>query len=107
MEERPSYRLPRNVLPEHYALVLMPDLDHAAFDGEVIVDVRVVELANEVVLNVAELDIVDAHFAQEGQDDVPATVSYRADEEQAVLVPARPLRARRLQPVYALFGPAQ
>ncbi len=62
MEERPSYRLPRNVLPEHYALVLMPDLDHAAFDGEVIVDVRVVELANEVVLNAAELDIVDARL---------------------------------------------
>ena len=99
MEERPSYRLPRNVLPEHYALVLMPDLDHAAFDGEVIVDIRVVEPANEVVLNAAELDIVDAHFAREGQDDVPATVSYRADEEQAVLVPARPLEPG----AYSLF----
>ena len=99
MEERPSYRLPRNVLPEHYALVLMPDLDHAAFDGEIIVDIRVVEPANEVVLNAAELDIVDAHFAQEGQDDVPATVSYRPDEEQAVLVPARPLEPG----AYSLF----
>ncbi len=99
MEERPSYRLPRNVLPEHYALVLMPDLDHAAFDGEVIVDIRVVEPANEVVLNAAELDIVEAHFAQDGQDDVPATVSYLADEEQAVLVPARPLEPG----AYSLF----
>jgi puromycin-sensitive aminopeptidase len=99
VEERPSYRLPRNVLPEHYALVLTPDLDHAAFDGEVIVDVRVVELANEVVLNAAELDIVDAYFAQQGHDDVPAAVSYRADEEQAILVPARPLQPG----AYSLF----
>jgi puromycin-sensitive aminopeptidase len=91
VDERPSYRLPRNVVPEHYALVLRPDLAHAAFDGEVIVDVRVGELTNEVVLNAAELDITEARFAREGQEDRPATVSYRTEEEQAVLAPSRPL----------------
>ncbi len=91
MDERPSYRLPRNVVPEHYALVLRPDLAHAAFDGEAIIDVRVGELSSEVVLNAAELDLVEARFAREGQEDRPATVSYRPEEEQAILVPSRPL----------------
>ncbi len=91
MDERPSYRLPRNVIPEHYALVLRPDLAHAAFDGEAIIDVRVGELSSEVVLNAAELDLAEARFAREGQEDRPATVSYRPEEEQAILVPSRPL----------------
>jgi aminopeptidase N len=80
VDERPSYRLPRNVVPEHYALVLRPDLAHAAFDGEAIIDVRVGELSSEVVLNAAELDLAEARFAREGQEDRPATVSYRPEE---------------------------
>jgi puromycin-sensitive aminopeptidase len=91
VDERPSYRLPRNVVPEHYALVLRPDLAHAAFDGEATIDVRVGELSSEVVLNAAELDLAEARFAREGQEDRPATVSYRPEEEQAILVPSRPL----------------
>ena len=91
MDERPSYRLPRNVVPDHYSLVLVPDLVNAAFGGEAIVDVRVGEPAAEVVLNAAELDISEARFARDGEADRPATVSYRTEEEQAVLVPARPL----------------
>ena len=91
MDERPPYRLPRNVVPDHYALVLRPDLAHAAFDGEVIIDVRAGELSDEVVLNAAELDIVEARFARDGQEDRRCTVSYRTEEEQAVLVPSRPL----------------
>jgi puromycin-sensitive aminopeptidase len=91
VEERPPYRLPRNVVPDHYSLVLTPDLGRAAFDGEASIDVRVGELANEVVLNVAELDIGEARFGREGEADRPATVSYRPEEEQAVLVPSRPL----------------
>ena len=83
MDERPSYRLPRNVVPDHYSLVLVPDLVNAAFGGEAIVDVRVGEPAAEVVLNAAELDISEARFARDGEADRPATVSYRTEEEQA------------------------
>ncbi len=92
MEERPSYRLARNVIPDHYSLVLTPDLVRAAFDGEASIDLKVSDVANEVVLNAAELVISDVRFAAEGEHDRPATVSYRPDEEQAVLVPDRPLQ---------------
>jgi puromycin-sensitive aminopeptidase len=91
VDERPPYRLPRNVVPDHYSLVLLPDLANAAFEGEATIDVRVVEPANEVVLNAAELEIGEARFAREGEEDRLATVSYHPEEEQAVLVPARPL----------------
>ncbi len=90
--ERPSYRLPRNVVPDHYALVLTPDLAHAAFDGEAVIDVRVGEPVDQVVLNAAELEIGEAWFARDGEEDLPAAVTYRTEEEQAVLAPSRPLK---------------
>jgi puromycin-sensitive aminopeptidase len=85
VDERPAYRLPRNVLPEHYTLVFQPDLANATFDGEAAIDVRVREPATEVIINTAELEISDAHFAQDGQAQRPATVEYDPDEEQVTL----------------------
>ncbi len=92
MEERPSYRLPRNVIPDHYSLVLTPDLTRATFDGEASIDVMVSDVASQVVLNAAELEISEVRFAAEGEQDRRATVSYFPEEEQAVLVPDRPLQ---------------
>ncbi|HTT88171.1 MAG TPA: M1 family aminopeptidase [Acidimicrobiales bacterium] len=99
MEDRPPYRLPRNVVPDHYSLVLMPDLANAAFDGEASIDVRAVDAATEVILNAAELEISEARFTSEGEPDRPATVSYRPEEEQVVLVPHTPLQTGN----YTLF----
>jgi puromycin-sensitive aminopeptidase len=54
------YRLPRTVLPSHYALTLEPDLDAATFSGEVDIVVDVQEATSSVVLNAAELEIQSA-----------------------------------------------
>jgi puromycin-sensitive aminopeptidase len=51
------YRLPRAIVPSHYALVLEPDLAAASFTGTVTVDVQVVEAVEQMVLNAAELSI--------------------------------------------------
>jgi len=91
MSERPAYRLPRNVLPEHYGLIFEVDLGRAAFDGEASIDLQVTQLSSEVVLNAADLEIDDARFVTDGGRAVPATVSLRPGEEQAVLTPDEPL----------------
>ncbi|MBI1847750.1 MAG: M1 family metallopeptidase [Candidatus Rokubacteria bacterium] len=54
------YRLPRSVVPVRYDLRLEPDLVSAAFRGEETVTVSVSEPTAEVVLNAAELSIVEA-----------------------------------------------
>ena len=85
MTERPPYRLPRNVIPQHYTLVLDADLGDAAFHGEATVDVLVNEPTDEVVLNAADLDISEARFVGDDAAAVGATIAYRPDEEQVVL----------------------
>ncbi len=51
------YRLPRTVVPSHYALRLTPDLDGGTFTGRVVVTAEAVEATDHIVLNVDELDI--------------------------------------------------
>jgi len=89
--ERPSYRLPRNVLPEHYSLTLAPDFVRAGFDGSATIDVRVTRTTSKLVINAAELDIVDVTFTADGHRTVPAAVSYRPEEEQAIFRTDEPL----------------
>ncbi|HEX2053139.1 MAG TPA: M1 family metallopeptidase [Actinomycetota bacterium] len=60
------YRLPRNVLPSRYELVLEPDLDAATFSGEESVAVEVKEPVDEVVLNALELEIDEAWLERDG-----------------------------------------
>jgi puromycin-sensitive aminopeptidase len=86
--ELPPYRLPRNVVPRHYRLVLEPDLARARFDGEADIDIEVKEATDEIVLNAADLEVTEAALSRDGGPGAPATVSYRADEEQLVLAAA-------------------
>jgi puromycin-sensitive aminopeptidase len=87
--ERPPYRLPRNVLPQHYSVELRPDFAGARFYGFATIDLSVMETTSEVVLNAAELEIGDVAFTPAGGagDAIPAAVSYRAGEEQATFAP--------------------
>ena len=90
MSEQPPYRLPRNVVPRHYALVLEPDLAQARFDGEAVIDVDFTEEVTEIVLNAAELEIVSAEVSS-GGERVTAKVSMVDEEEQVVLRPEEPV----------------
>ena len=53
------YRLPRTVVPKRYDLVLEPDLEARTFTGSERVAVRVRDRADRVVLNAADLDLVE------------------------------------------------
>lgn len=93
MTDRPPYRLPRNVLPEHYALVLSPDLGRASFDGEAAIELQVTETTAEIVLNATELEISEVRLAQDGGKSLSANVSYLPEEEQASIRPSEPIEA--------------
>ena len=52
-----AYRLPREVVPRQYRLVLEPDIEHARFSGTVVIEAEVNEATDRVVLNALELDV--------------------------------------------------
>jgi puromycin-sensitive aminopeptidase len=74
------YRLPANVIPSSYDLVLEPDLEAATFSGEVTIQVDVRASTSEVVLNAIDLLIDAAEVA--GQ---VAEVTLDAEHERATL----------------------
>jgi puromycin-sensitive aminopeptidase len=54
------YRLPTNVVPEKYHIVLTPDLEHFVFTGSETIHVRIQESTNVIVLNASEVDLQSA-----------------------------------------------
>ena len=85
--DRP-YRLPRNVLPEHYSLVLVPDLA-SHLRRRSAIDVQVAEPTAEIVLNATELDISEARLRPGRGQDRPGDGFLPRRRGAGVLVPAR------------------
>ena len=80
--ETNPHRLPRTVLPNHYALELEPDLAQSSFQGQVIIDLEVVEETDTIVLNAAELSIKDVQVEQ-GALVQASSISFDEDLERA------------------------
>ncbi len=90
------YRLPDTVVPTHYELTLEPDLERAAFRGQVILSIDVRLPSSEVVLNAADLEVFSATFLHPGGTEA-AGVALDTATERCHLRFSRPLPA----------GPAQ
>ena len=80
--ETNPHRLPRIVLPNHYALELEPDLAQSSFQGQVIIDLEVVEETDTIVLNAAELTVENVQVEQ-GALVQASSISFDEDLERA------------------------
>ena len=78
MTSQNPYRLPRHILPKHYAIELEPDLAAGSFDGQVVIDLEVVTETDTIVLNAVELEIEEVRVEQ--SDSVSAS-SILMDED--------------------------
>ncbi|HEU4319224.1 MAG TPA: M1 family metallopeptidase [Acidimicrobiia bacterium] len=75
------FRLPRHTIPNHYDIRLELDLETFTFTGSVGADIEVTESTDEVVLNVADVEIKSAAI-----DGVAvASISYDEEMERATL----------------------
>ena len=88
------YRLPRDVRPDRYDIVIEPDLDAARFVGEVDIEATVHAPIDSVTLNAAELECSDATLSQGGTTSA-AEISFDHETERMTL---RPSDGRQLEP---------
>ncbi len=88
------YRLPRDVRPDRYDIVIEPDLGAARFVGEVRIEATVHAPIDSVTLNAAELECSDAALSQ-GSTTSDAEISFDPETERMTL---RPADGRQLEP---------
>ena len=86
------YRLPRHVMPTRYELRLEPDLETFAFSGDETVTVTVQEPTTEIVLNAAELEIIEATIKNEGGVSLRGTIELDETMERCRLTFSDKLR---------------
>jgi aminopeptidase N/puromycin-sensitive aminopeptidase len=77
-----AQRLPQTVRPEHYRLILTPDLKAATFSGVETIDVILAEPADHITLNAAEIAF-ESVSATAGGKKLPATITLDKDKQQA------------------------
>ncbi|MGD0683047.1 MAG: M1 family metallopeptidase [Terracidiphilus sp.] len=77
-----AQRLPQTVRPEHYTLILTPDLKAATFSGQEAIDVTVDEPTNSITLNAAEINFENVFVTSAGQQQ-KAAITLDKDKEQA------------------------
>jgi aminopeptidase N len=87
-----AQRLPQGVVPEHYKLSFMPDLQSATFSGDEYIDVRVLKPTTNIELNTAEIKFSSVTVESHGSA-VPAKVTLDEDREQANFIVPSPIAA--------------
>src|SRR5437667_4619465 len=65
-------RLPKSVVPAHYALTITPDLANETFTGEETIDVDVKEPVDSITLNAVEVQLTDVVVTAGGKQLTPA-----------------------------------
>ncbi len=91
MSDNP-YRLPRNVIPVHYDLLLEPDLDTFTFAGTVGIRIGITESTSEIVLNCAEIEMQSVSL-RDGDVEIEVTdISHDDEIDRATLALAEPAR---------------
>jgi aminopeptidase N len=88
--DRAPGRLPKTVIPMHYAIELEPDLENLALAGTEIVDIDVREPTDRIVLNAVGMVLGDASIDASGAS---VAITLDAAAETATLALAQPLAA--------------
>ena len=86
MPTEADFRLPRSVVPVHYAIRMEVDLGTFEFKGSEVIDVDVVEPVDRIVINALDLVIDRGELVQPSTGHrLAASVSYDRETERATL----------------------
>jgi len=87
-------RLPTDVIPLHYQLIVTPDFGTATFDGDLTIDIRIEKATSRITLNAVDLDLYWAEITQPGGRLLfPTMTTDPAAQTTAFTLPARILPA--------------
>jgi aminopeptidase N len=98
-----AQRLPQTVRPDHYTLLLTPDLKAATFTGDETIDVTLTEPSKTITLNAAEINFKSVTAAAAGATEA-AAVSLDADKQQATFTFPQVLPAGKVHLAIAYGG---
>uniref|UniRef100_A0A5F8GGI6 Aminopeptidase puromycin sensitive n=1 Tax=Monodelphis domestica TaxID=13616 RepID=A0A5F8GGI6_MONDO len=76
-EKRPFERLPTDVSPINYSLCLKPDLLDFTFEGKLEAAAQVRQATNQIVMNCADIDIITASYAPEGDEGLVKSLALK------------------------------
>src|SRR5580658_5452245 len=82
VQDATAQRLPDTVRPEHYSLILTPDLKNATFTGSEKIDVQVQKPVDSITLNAIEIKFQSVKTKLNGKV-VDAAVTEDTDKQQA------------------------
>jgi aminopeptidase N len=83
-------KLPKTVIPVHYAIEITPDLDHLTLAGNEVIDIEVREPTARLILNAVDMSFSTATLDDNAQR---ADVALDAATEAATLTVPQPLAA--------------
>src|SRR5262249_5787130 len=93
-------KLPKTVVPIHYALDLKPDLDKLTVAGSEVIDIEVMQPTDRLMLNAVNITVGEASIDGVG----PATIATDAKAETLTLSFPRALAANRYKLRIAYTG---
>lgn len=97
-------RLPTDIVPRHYELVLEPDLEACTFTGTAAIDAEVARSTDTIVCNAAELEIAAARVTAAGSEIAVRDLRLDPDTERLHLTLERRLEAGPVQLEFAYRG---
>lgn len=78
-EDSSYYRLPENVIPSDYILLLEPFLPNDTFKGDVVIKVQVVEETDTITFHAAEIEFIETVVTDSSGSQV--TIEREEDQE--------------------------
>jgi aminopeptidase N/puromycin-sensitive aminopeptidase len=84
-----AQRLPQTVVPEHYAITLMPDLKAATFAGTESIDLALAEPADRITLNAADIAFQSVAVTANGKQQAAAVILDKEKEQATFAFPEK------------------
>jgi aminopeptidase N len=81
-------KLPKDVVPKHYALRIIPAATYDRFDAEALIDIEVARPVPAIVINAAELSFKSVRLRASTGDETSLTPSFDPRRETVTLTPA-------------------
>ena len=81
-------KLPKDVVPRHYALRIVPAPTYDRFDGEAVIDIEVARPVPVIVVNAAELSFKSVKLRASGGGETSLAPSVDRRRETVTLTPA-------------------